>query len=520
MMRMKHKRILALILVATMLASMSVACGKKDKEDDEEVVMLEEVVFPLEESMSFTGFAVMTGQYSLEDNLAWQKSLERANIDIDLTSVLTSELKEKRNLLLTGNQYPEIFVKSGIAADDYGMSGILLPLEDLIRKYAPNLTALLDETDGWQYITAADGHVYSLPMGNEETPRTTPYWINKKWLDNLGLQEPTNYDELYNVLKAFKEKDANGNGDANDEIPYLASTTRSPLALLAYQDYSYDSSTFMSMIDGELTYVCTHETYKEFLGWLTKLREEGLLDKNSFTNNIDQQRATGQSGDVVGSFCDTGGFQTVGRDNDTDYIILTPFKEGVYPVANPYAANALAITDACKHPEVIVAWADYFYTEEGATLAWMGVEGETYKLNEDGTWSWILGNGYGDDVSTIRSSNTIQGTQAHPSIQPELWANMSGEADPNEVYLNEQRQKVYELGAVPLPALAFTEDEKDELSTIKADTDAYVSQYLAQVVSGQVELEDTWNDYVKTLETMGLKNMIEIYRTAYERVMK
>ena len=46
----------------------------------------------------------------------------------------------------------------------------------------------------------------------------------------------------------------------------------------------------------------------------------------------------------------------------------------------------MAITDACEHPEVIVAWADQFYSEEGGVLAWLGVEGETYKINEAGDW--------------------------------------------------------------------------------------------------------------------------------------
>lgn len=516
---MKAKKVISVVLAAVMSISTLAACGTKTGSENEDIKLLEKVEFPLEEKMSFTGFSVMTGQYRLSDSLAWQKSLERANIDIELTSVLTSELKEKRNLLLTGGKYPEIFIKSGISADEYGMDGILIPLEDLIRKYAPNLTALLDETDGWQYITAADGHVYSLPMGNEEIPRTTPYWINKKWLDNLGLAEPTNYEELYQVLKAFKEKDANGNGDPNDEIPYSASTTRSPMVLMAYQDYSYDSSTFMSIIDNELTYVCTDESYKEFLQWLRKLYKEGLLDKNSFTNNIDQQRATGQSGDTLGSFADAGGFQTVGRDNDTDYVILTPFQSGTYPVQDPYSPNALAITDACTHPEVIVAWADYFYTEEGAALAWMGVEGETYKENEDGSWEWILGEKYGKDVSAVRSSNTIQGTQPHPSIQPEKWSKMSKVIDPNEVYLNEQRAKVYSMGVVPLPAMSMTQEEKETVSSIKADTDAYVSQYLAQVVTGQVELENSWDDYVDTLKAMGLERMVSVYKVVYERVV-
>ena len=61
----------------------------------------------------------------------------------------------------------------------------------------------------------------------------TTYWINKRWMDNLGLQEPKSLDELYEVLKAFKEEDANGNGDPNDEIPLTATDVVKPDLLLA-----------------------------------------------------------------------------------------------------------------------------------------------------------------------------------------------------------------------------------------------------------------------------------------------
>lgn len=44
--------------------------------------------------------------------------------------------------------------------------------------------------------------------------------INKTWLDKLGLKVPDTIDELYNVLKAFKERDPNGNGRL-DEIPVI-----------------------------------------------------------------------------------------------------------------------------------------------------------------------------------------------------------------------------------------------------------------------------------------------------------
>ena len=75
-----------------------------------------------------------------------------------------------------------------------------------------------------QMVTNPDGHIYTLPGKKPLRPKgcDTPF-INKAWLDRLGLEMPTTVDEWYEVLKAFKEQDANGNGDPNDEIPLTGS---------------------------------------------------------------------------------------------------------------------------------------------------------------------------------------------------------------------------------------------------------------------------------------------------------
>ena len=67
--------------------------------------------------------------------------------------------------------------------------------------------------------TAADGHIYALPKYQRYWPKNQiRMMINKVWLDNLGLEIPETWDELYDVLVAFKTRDPNGNGVA-DEIP-------------------------------------------------------------------------------------------------------------------------------------------------------------------------------------------------------------------------------------------------------------------------------------------------------------
>ena len=74
-------------------------------------------------------------------------------------------------------------------------------------------------------ITAPDGHIYSFPWieelgaGKESIHSVNDFpWINVEWLNKLGLKMPTTTEELKQVLIAFKTKDPNGNGKA-DEIP-------------------------------------------------------------------------------------------------------------------------------------------------------------------------------------------------------------------------------------------------------------------------------------------------------------
>ena len=450
-----------------------------------------------------------------------QTVTENANLKFDFQSVMGADLKEKRNLVLASGEYPDMFFKAGFDANDlekYGKQGLFVPLEDLIKQYAPNLSARLDETNGWDYITSSDGHIYSLPDIERQNGAMTTYWINKKWMDRLGLQEPKSLDELYEVLKAFKNEDANGNGDPNDEIPLTATDVVKPDLLLAYFGIPYDYGTKTAVIDGELTYIPTSDTFKEYVAYVAKLYQEGLLDKNAFTQKHEQQGAIGQSGDVLGSFFDAGAFLTVGRDNDDDYIALTPFEDGMYPLNTGITPGTMVLTDTCENPEILVAWADQFYTEEGGIVAWLGIEGKTWKLDADGNWEWIVGQGYGDDIAAVRSSSTIQGAAFHPSIQPDFWFDkMSEKVDPDEVYLNGERAKVAAKGAVPLPMMYYSDADAKTISTIKPDIDAYIDQYVAQVATGELTLEDSWEEYVATVGNMGGNQLADIYKNTYNK---
>ena len=149
------------------------------------------------------------------------------------------------------------------------------PLDDYIDQYMPNLKAALEETPEMKKMsTFPDGKIYSLPARLPSRPKASiqPI-INKAWLDQLGLDVPDNTDELYNVFKAFKEGDPNGNGKA-DEIPVSGSGNIS-IDLLNPFGITDINGNSMMVIDNEPVFYPVTENYKEAIKWAHKLYAEG-----------------------------------------------------------------------------------------------------------------------------------------------------------------------------------------------------------------------------------------------------
>lgn len=548
---MKFKSLTALLLTSTMAVTTLVGCGDAASTTDNKESSASQtssaaavktdsasvdnaatedkgITFPLDETMNFTCFAYAETDdgVRLDENYIWEYlTEERANIKVNLTLAESADIKEKRNLSLSSGDYPDFFFKAGFGFDDvnkYGAQGIFIPLEDLMREYAPNFCAAMDATDGWDYITSPDGHVYSFPMENEHYLYTrTNFWLNKVWMDNLGLEEPQSFDDYYNILKAFKEQDANGNGDPNDEIPLALAIPGNYTFkyLLVYEDdysYSYDYNVGFTP-EGEIINVYTDESFKELLAYSRKLYEEGLVNDDCFVIDDATRTAKGSSADVYGSFSSIASVVTAGAERGNNYIMMSPWADTMLK-RRPWAAGAMAITDACENPEVLVAWADYLYTEEGAMVAWAGVEGKTYEV-VDGIRRHI---DYKDpaEAEKYKATSINNGVGMPTLIKPEAYTKgFDYSADPAAKHLEVEREESWQKAINPV-FLKFTEDENEEISFLKADIDSYQGEYLAKVVTGELSLEDSWDDYVKTIESMGVNDLVEIYKTVYDRCYK
>lgn len=524
---MKRTTVVVLVLLAVLAISASVAAADPD--------YLNKTGFPIVKSPITLTMVVghsPGGSRDFNELLVYQEYEKMTGIKVEWTMIPLSVLTEKRNLLIVSGEYPDAFHSARFTEQDlmlYGSQGIFIPLNNLIDEYAPNLKKLLEEhPEIKRGLTMPDGNIYSFPLIYDpefaSVLAARKLWIKKDFMDALGMESIETLDDFYEYLKGVKNNDPNGNGIA-DEIPilvssdsYLFDTLRGAFGLgnrgMAHQHVDVDPKT------GELRFIPTSEEYKAFLQYLNKLYNEGLITQDMYTLSSAEITARARDG-LLGAMITTNPRTGYGVEGYIGAPALEgPFGDKLYTYVNSplVSVGAFVITDKNPHPEATVRWIDYFYSDEGAKLFFMGVEGITYTTLEDGSVDYtdlIYNNPNGMSFTEAVSSYVPYRNGGYPAIVKEAYFKGS-EGQPDSIAAT--------LPLVPYfpeeiwPPFSFTEAEMDVMSSIGADIDSYVQEMRAAFLTGNASFDD-WDRYVSTLERMGVKQYMKAYQAAYERYL-
>lgn len=492
--------------------------------------------FPIvEEPIKMTMLAPGTGMAEWKDMPTLTEYAKKTNIDFDYTTPPLSDFGTRFNLTFASGELPDVIFGPGAGVltpaleVDYGQQGLLLPLNDLIDEYAPNLKKLLEERpEVRQSITTTDGNIYTLPRiagGASATWIRGPVWINGTWMEKLGIKEvPKTTDELYDMLTRFKNEDPNGNGKA-DEIPLtdvkMDSTRPWLLTAFGIKEWGIEEH------DGVVRYAPMTENYRGYLEFMHKLYAEGLLDKEVFSQADEQKKAKGQA-DQLGMFPDWFSFFTTAQTEEESIInpMMGPMtseysEEPLFPMSPGIQRATFAITKDNPNPAAAMRWVDYFYSEEGYDYLNKGPAGYL--------WDWVdEEGGKRDYASDLEASNR---EEYRGQITPDYGITTPGNADFEfkpigdqaksnfELFLEEETaEKINKYGEVAFPLVYLTKEEQDTVTGINVDLQTYVRNSEAQFITGQLELTDeNWDDYVSTLENIGVEEFVSVYQAAYDR---
>ncbi len=470
------------------------------------------------------------------DQMVFFKNLEElTNVHIEWDKIQQAEYDEKKNLLLAaGIDLPDgFFGKYSLSGSDlvtYGSQGYLIPLNDLIEQYAPNLVALFEAHPEFKAMaTAPDGNIYAMPYAEEGEDGTiaSNIMINMKWLENLGLEKPTTLEEFEQVLIAFRDQDANGNGDPNDEIPMTFKFNGSQrdiggmFGAFGYADTMTDDSTHLVVDNGKVVFVPTTEGYKAACNYYYEnFFSKGLIDLEGFTMDKKTYNAQNQ-GEIanIGVFMCWNSFD-LGTIHEDEYEPLAPLlgPDGTtswgWTSSNTAMATGFSITKECQNPALLVAWADTLYDSYWGMQAMYGPVGINLIDNGDGTYSHA-------EVPEGISYDEFRYKEAFASDAPvglfmDFYNTTLGRSaahqdkyDRNENYYRAVATTYY------FPSLLMSEEDNDTLSLIQTDILSYTNEMRAKWLAyGGIDAE--WDAYVARLNAMGLQEFIAIYQNAYD----
>ena len=477
---------------------------------------------------------------------------EKANIKLEIISTPSSDSLEKRNLMLAGDDYPDLLLTDWTAiltkSDIMQFAvkeGIFLPITEYVDKYGNNMKRIFDENPAYREgSTAPDGEIYGFARFSEcyHCSAYPKIYLRQDWMDKLNLEMPTNTEELREVLRAFVNEDPNGNGE-KDEIGLIGATTwNTPVefALMGMSFQTVKPDFWLSLgADGEsVEFSPSTDAYREGLRYIKSLYDEGLIDPTSFTQKEDIMAQTVRTEPhVVGMYvCDHA---AMGYDNSDpveaeNYQILIPVagpdgfrRQGQNANEGTITGFEAVITDKCQYPEAAFRLIDeFFYDDDYNMMRFKGKEGLGWERAAEGAKN-VFGGEARYVVLSVPEEDKEENDKYGFGVGPQADVasfRLAMLPEVENVYLQEnyeQRitldtQKVEEF--IPEKRLEYNPfiplEMTDEYAEIQTNLNSFVRKTIVQFITGERDIENGWEEYLSELDSYRVDRYVEIYKTA------
>lgn len=478
------------------------------------------------------------------EEMEWLRQFEEAaNVEIEWQQI-SADWGQKKSALFGSGDIPDILINATSDADYVQFDGLFEDLTPWIEQNGTNVKVMFEEHPELKALcTTLDGKIYGLPYYEKATVNTRPLFINQVWLDNLNLEMPTTWEELENVLIAFKEQDANGNGDPSDEIPMDFQgipNTRSPIYFLGSLGIklSDDAGGGYFLDDGTVKCIYTDERLKTLLQYLRELWAKELLNNELFTQDYSkfQSLARGEGGIAkVGVSWGWSATDRFGTEVSDQYTSVPPLKYSADQAeseltwmnsTNSFSTkgNCVAMSANCSNKEAAMRFIDVFYDKANGVQVKYGGTNDIDKGtvdNGDDTYSVLPPADSSMDPDTWRWTHAL--VNGGPYYIPDEITVILSEAEQTvaaerDVY-REAVDRIQLSDIYPQGFMKYSADDTNTMAMNQANIDNIASQQITAWITGEGDIEADWDSFVKSLENAGITENLELRQEAYERYL-
>jgi len=535
----------AALTVCVMTAA--VGCGREKRPLNDgtfKPVDQSELEFPLKEKTTLTGLISYPANTEPEPNnrTIFKRLQEKTNVEIQWTAIQADQWGDKIKLnMVNADTLTDFVFTAGFSDSDllrYGEQGIIIPLEEYIDAYMPNLKAVFDKYPEYRTMsTDTEGHIWALPwieqLGTEKTAIQTVgnmSFINKKWLDFLGLDVPETTGEFEEVLKAFRDHAPELQAEFNIEgsiIPMsciVNNGDQDPCILINGFGEGYgdaDKGRHIAVTDdGKVICAATQDGFKEGIKWLHTLYEEGLIDPEAFTQEWSTYVAKGKSGRYGVCFS----WDVANIDNLQDWVplpALTADTRNITPqngsFTSGYDRGRCVVTAIAQNPALVCAWLDQMYDPFQSPQNNWGTYGEDddfdiFELGKNDNGEDMLKHAPLGDASPVevREAEAVGGPLAVLNDYYGVYVTCPDDAQYRLDWIEEYYTPDMHTKYV-YPNVFMNREDSERISNLQADIEKTVKVKKSDwIMNGFTE--DDWEEYLEDMDAYGLQEYLEIFQ--------
>ena len=483
------------------------------------------------------------------NEMQWLQEIEdKAGVDIEWEMIYTDWSTVKSTRFASGD-IPDLVFNATINSDYTTYDGLFQDMTELIETSAPNIQAMFEEEPDTKVLANIDGKIYGIPKFQGKWPSTnTVMFINKQWLENLNLEKPTTFTELEEVLLAFKEQDANGNGDPNDEVPMdynayggnnawfnSAYSMTNLLGALGIQLTNWGVDAYFAE-DSTVKCYAVDERYKLFMKYMNQLYSQGLINDNALTSDYSTFQSLSRGNEngeaMVGVVF---GWEETDKFGPTLYAQYEPLAALDYDIDVPagtydtrwrddysglnMSENRVSMSAKCTDKEAAMRFIDQFYSADVSVQVLFGgiTDGCVEQTGEDsfkvldpldpdtdaGTWKWT--SSFADNGPMyIRRATEIEMAQ-----------DMTYALEEREYY-NDTIAKAGKTDSYPQMFMKYTADELNTMAVNQANINNIIDNYWSLWMTGDSDIDADWDSYVQSVYNAGLQEVLDIRQAAFD----
>lgn len=514
------------------------------------------------DSKTITALFVYKYQRLDLNNFMWLKNLAyKHNITINWVCKSEDEWNREKNYYFSNKNIPDILINATEPADYASYPNLFTDFNNIIGDATPNIIAMFSKSVELRMAASNyEGTIYALPSFIPFEPQiASVIFINQQWLKRLQLKVPETLEDMTNVLKAFKELDANKNGDSEDEIPLdftgWAGNTNSALMLLGSFGIQLTNG-------GKNGYFLENDIvknfyidvrYKTLLSYLSQWYKEGYFKESAlydvpYSSYIRRSHSAGNGLATVGIALGKEETEQFGQDLASQYISIIPPVEKDFEnsykrtwsydyTSQNIKTDRIALNNKCKENTNIIAFIDSLYDIDNSIQSYFGgiADGFVEKIDID-----------------IKNSDTENQKKAETNKY--LYKILS---DKNKALpIDTRRSNAFcELGVSYIPKntiialpydftyaqlerknyqkltpkkgcyypeiyVKYSKSQTKTLNDIEKNINIIAEKARLRWIRGEGNIEEEWDKYVNDIELAGLYDAIKIRQAAFNKCIK